>query len=204
MIEGPSPAQPKGPGGGWTPGRVRDGLRDSLDAVKRWARGADGRRDGGDPFLAQLQLAGRVFWGLLGALGLYLVVDVFILQPAPPRLALSPQAPAGAGSTSVDDAAARVRTYRENIISRNPFRLEAKQQEAQESQTAQNKLQELTATLVIVGINRGAVPEALVEDTETKRTHFVKVGDEINGIRIIGIDQEGVRVTYEGEETVLK
>jgi hypothetical protein len=183
---------------------VRDGLRDSIDAVKQWARGSGGRRDVGDPFLAQLQLAGRVFWALLGALGLYLVVDVLILQPPPPRLALGPQTPSGVGNPAADDAAARVKTYRENIISRNPFRLEAKRQEQQDSQTAQDKLQELTATLVVVGINRGAVPEALVEDTESKRTHFLKVGDEIKGLTISAIDQEGVKVTYEGEEALLK
>ena len=56
----------------------------------------------------------------------------------------------------------------------------------------------------MVGINRGKVPEALVEDTEAKRTYFVKVGDEINGLKISAIDVNGVKVTYEGEEAVLQ
>ena len=206
MIEGPPSASPKGPPGGLSPERLRDGLRDSVEALKRWVRGPQSHREGGDPFLAQLQLAGRVFWAVLAALGLYLIVDVVILQPAPPRLALAPQPPSGASSgTPVEDAAGRSQAYRQALISRNPFRLETgRAAEAPSSQTAQARLLELTSSLTVVGINRGAIPEALIEDTQTKRTHFVKVGDQINGITISGIAQEGVKVTYEGEETVLK
>lgn len=207
MIEGPPSASPKGSPGGFSPERLRESVRDSIDALKRRVRGSHSRREGGDRFLAQLQLAGRIFWAVLGALGLYLIVDVVILKPPSPRLALAPQPLTGGASTvtPVEDAAGRMQAYRQALISRNPFRLETgRVAEAPSSQTAKNRLLELTSSLVVVGINRGIVPEALVEDTQNKRTHFVKVGDQINGITISGIDQEGVKVTYEGEDAVLK
>ncbi len=206
MIEGPPSASPKGSPGSFSPERLRDGLRDSVETLKRWMRGSQSHRESGDAFLAQLQLAGRIFWAVLGALGLYLIVDVVILQPAPPHLALVPQPSSGtAHSTSVEDAAGRSQAYRQTLISRNPFRLEVERAaKTPSSQTAKSRLLELVGSLVVVGINRGAVPEALIEDTQNKRTHFVKVGDQINGITISGIDQERVTVTYEGEEAVLK
>ena len=105
----------------------------------------------------------------------------------------------------VEDASGRAQAYRQTLASRNPFRLEVERaNEAPSSQTAKSRLADLTSSLTVVGINRGEVPEALIEDTQDKRTHFVKVGDQLNGITIRAIGQEGVTVTYEGEETVLK
>ena len=206
MIEGPSAPSPKGSAGGSPAGRMLDPMRDAWDALRRWIQGRAGGpgRDRGDAFLSQLQLAARVFWALLAALGLYLIVDVVILQPAAPRLSAPPRTSSGE-PRPVHDTGAKLQEYRETLAARNPFRLETVRVEnAPTSQTAQAKLQELIATLTVVGINRGAVPEALIEDTDSKRTHFVKVGDLINGVTISAIDQEGVKVSYEGEETVLK
>ena len=206
MIEGPS-ASPKGPMGAFSPERLLEPLRDSLDAVRRWVTGPPGgHRDGGDPFLTQLRLAGRIGWAILAGLGLYLIVDVVILQPAPPRLTSTRPAASGESKVvPVEETGSRLQAYRQTLVARNPFRLEtARVDEAPSSQTAKSKLAELTSSLTVVGINRGAVPEALIEDTQAKRTHFVKVGDQVNGITISAIEQEGVKVTYEGEEAILK
>jgi hypothetical protein len=204
MIEGPSAPSPKGSGGGGSPaGRMLDPLRDAWDAIRRMLQGRGAPRDRGDAFLSQLQLAARVFWGLLAALGLYLIVDVVILQPAAPRLSSPGHAPGEA--RPVEDGGSKLQEYRQGLAARNPFRLEAvRVEDAPASETAQAKLQDLTANLSVVGINRGAVPEALIEDSVTKRTHFVKVGDVLNGVAITAIDNEGVKVSYEGEEAVLK
>ena len=69
---------------------------------------------------------------------------------------------------------------------------------------AKSKLEELVGGLTVVGINRGRVPEALIEDAKATRTYFVKIGDDLNGLKVKAIDQNGVTVTYEGEETTLK
>ena len=206
MIEGPSAPSPKGSAGGSPAGRMLEPMREAWDSLRRWMQGRAGApaHDRGDAFLSQLQLAARIFWGVLAALGLYLIIDVIILQPAAPRLSAPPHA-AGGESRSVEESGSKLQEYRQALAAHNPFRLEAvRVEDAPPSETAQAKLQELTAKLSVVGINRGAVPEALIEDSDSKRTHFVKVGDVINGVTISGIDNEGVKVSYEGEETVLK
>ena len=206
MIEGPS-ASPKGPMGGFSPERLLEPLREPLDRFKRWIKGGSaGHRDGGDPFLAQLRLAGRIGWAILAGLGLYLIVDVVILQPRPPRLTSTRPASSGESKVvPVEDTAGRLQAYRQTLAARNPFRLEtARVDETPSSQTAKAKLAELTRSLTVVGINRGVIPEALIEDAQAKRTHFVKVGEQVNGVTISAIGQEGVKVTYEGEEAVLK
>ena len=48
------------------------------------------------------------------------------------------------------------------------------------------------------------MPEALIEKSDEKRTYFVKVGDQINGVTVKTIDQRGVTVAYEGEEITLQ
>ena len=206
MIEGPSAPSPKGSAGGSPAGRMLDPMREAWDSLRRWIQGRAGTpaRDRGDTFLSQLQLAARVFWGVLAALGLYLIVDVIILQPAPPRLSAPPHA-AGGESRAVEETGGKLQEYRQALAAHNPFRLEAVRiADAPPSETAQAKLQELIAKLSVVGINRGAIPEALIEDADSKRTHFVKVGDVLNGVTISAIDNDGVKVSYEGEETVLK
>jgi hypothetical protein len=161
-------------------------------------------------FLWQLQLVGRVFWIIVAGLGLYLVVDLWVLQPAPPALipqAVSTQTPASGQATvdAVEDPTTQAAQYRQTLASRNPFRLTTSRlTEALGSQTAKDRLLELTSTLVVVGINRGRIPEALVEDTQAKRTYFVKVGDQINGVMVQSIDHNGVSVSYEGAETLLQ
>ena len=69
---------------------------------------------------------------------------------------------------------------------------------------AKSALETITATLKVVGINRGRVPEALIEDTAAKRTYFVKVGDQVNSLTVKGIDKRGVTVMYQDEETLLQ
>lgn len=213
MIEGPSrPKRREAPKGS----SIQRGLnRFRNDWSDLWNRLTltRGRRDRTDNFLWQLQLAGRVFWVMIGSLAVYIVVDLWVLQPQPPALVTSstviPQlVDGGTSSGSLEDnLKASAEAYRKTLSSRNPFRL-AKERFSETAvpvgPTAKTKLLELTSNLVVVGINRGRIPEALIEDTEAKRTHFVKVGDEINGVIISEISNSGVVVTYEGEETILQ
>ena len=211
MIEGPrAPASPKGPAGRSSVDRVLESFFRGGDFLRRWSRQAQASKGHADVFLWQLQLASRVFWALLGALALALVVYVWVIRPAPPMLP-----PLPAGSTSSETAPTLAPTaaeqlkqsaeYRSTLAARNPFRLATtRATEGTSAQTVKSKLLDLTSKLSVVGINRGKVPEALIEDTEAKRTYFVKVGDEINGMTVSAIDSSGVKVKYEGEEAVLQ
>jgi len=213
MIEGPAgPKRSEDPKGSAL-GKRFDRFKHQWDDFRHRLITPRRRRDHADTFLWQLQMAGRLFWVLLGALGVYIVVDLWLLQPQPPVLFLpgtQTQQPVD-GSVSrlgiEEDLKESAEAYRRTLASRNPFRL-AKERIVETGEpagpTAKNKLLELTSTLVVVGINRGRVPEALIEDTEAKRTHFVKVGDQINGVTIKDINDTGVVVSYEGEETFLQ
>ena len=214
MIEG-SAARPtppsKRPGGAALWARVLDGLRRGFETVRNWlTRPAVGKAPD-DPFLWQLQLAGRIVWIVLAGMGLYVLADMWLLQPQPPRLAVplngseaGPETAPGAHA-AVDPLEGRAAEYRDTLASHNPFRLAADRIiDTATGQTAKTKLLELTGPLVIVGINRGRVPEALIEHSEEKRTYFVKVGDQVNGVTVKSIDQRGVTVSYEGEEITLQ
>ena len=179
--------------------------------LRRWSGRTLSQRDQGDAFLWQLQLTGRVFWVILAGLGLYLVVDLWVLQPTLPPTLLSqvtpPPGPATSGTLppTLEEQLRQSAEYRSTLAARNPFRLATgRMSETTAGQSVKNKLVELTNTLTIVGINRGKIPEALIEDTEAKHTYFVKVGDQINGMTVSAIDENGVKITYEGEELVLK
>ena len=211
MIEGPGGPAPKGSPtvrGGL--GRVLDPFHEGADRVRRWFKGPRVQKDQPDAFLWQLQLAGRAFWVILGGLIVYLVVDLWVLQPKPPTL-IAQTVPATASAPGAiqphegEDLAREAAEYRNTLAARNPFRLSVQRLvEGGGGQTAKAKLQDLIASLAVVGINRGTIPEALVEDSQAKKTYFLKVGDQVNGLTVKAIDQNGVAVTYEGEETTLQ
>ena len=211
MIEGAAtPTPPKRPAprfsiGPWLPQAQR-----FLDQVRQRLSGPMNRKAPSDVFLWQLQFAGRIFWIVLAGLGIYLIVDAWVLQPAMPTLGIPPSpstAPSGTPETSaspMDPLEERAKEYRDTLASRNPFRLATTHViNRATGETVKTKLFDLTSSWIIVGINRGKVPEALVEDGEEKRTYFVKVGDQIKGVTVKAIDQAGVTVMYEGEETTL-
>ena len=212
MIEGPAaPTPPKRPASPFSVGRWLEPARQLIDRLRQGLSGPMNRKASSDLFLGQLQLAGRIFWVILAGLGIYLVVDTWFLQPPPPTLGLPLNAatrPSGAPvaqTPAVDPLEEHAAEYRDTLASRNPFRLASTRIiNTVTGQTAKGRLSELTGSLIIVGINRGQVPEALIEDSEEKRTYFVKVGDQIKGMTVKAIDQTGVTVTYEGEETTLQ
>ena len=209
MIEGPSgPPPTRGPVSGSPLARIVEQLRQRLDTLWRWGRPLK-QWDGSDPLLRKLRLAQRVFWAVLAGLGLYLVVDLVFVQRRPPTLAFPPGSgntdqSSGAPGTATEDRLKPLEAYRNAILSRNPFGLKSKNGEGPEVRGAEAKLLEMIKTLVVVGINRGRVPEALIEDTAAQRTYFVKVGDQLNGVTVKAINQQGVILSYEDAETRLE
>lgn len=213
MIEGPSGPKRREAPKGSVINRGLNRFRNDWNDLWHRLTSTRGRRDRVDNFLWQLQLAGRIFWGLLGVLAVYTIIDLWVIQPEPPTLVMTatvtsqfPDGAASSGSLEENLKASAV-AYRQTLASRNPFRLTREGVAVESSPsgpTARNKLLELTSNLVVVGINRGRVLEALIEDTDAKRTHFVKIGDKINGVTISDINDSGVVVSYEGEETTLQ
>jgi hypothetical protein len=164
-----------------------------------------------DPVLRNLRLFSRILWLCLAGLGAYVAISLLVedrqavRSPTP-----KPKAGAGASASGADAAlnelALPLSEYVASVMQRNPFTgsSEILEQAPQPvTQSAREKLQALAEKLVIVGIDRGPSPEALIEDTNQQRTHFVKVGDQINGLEIKEISDRGVLLGYEGEELLI-
>ena len=209
MIEGPgSPPAGRGPMRGFA--RASDHVRQRVRLFWQWA--VSSQRQESDVLLWRLRLGERVLWLLLLVLGLYLLVD--LLAPARrPRLPVSPGSSkelsetAAGGAETVDPRLQPVTAYQEAMVKRNPFALTLRNAGGaggSGGEDAKNPLAGAISKLKVVGVNRGRVPEALVEDTEARRTYFLKVGDQINGLTVKSIDQRGVLVTHENEEAYLQ
>ena len=208
MIEGPKgPVSSSGPLRHFAPERLRERLRGRLELLRRWALPMEQSGAGSDGILWRLHLAERVCWIVLASLGLYLVADLLFMNRRPPTIVLQTRPSAGTASDGVvvgalaEDRLKPLADYRQALLTRNPFGLSTPA--IVKSQGAKSRLGELMATLTVVGINRGRVPEALIEDTTAKRTSVVKVGDQINGVTVKFIDQRGVVVMYQNEEALL-
>ena len=209
MIEGPGGAPShRGPTRRFPFERLMERLRASFGALRQLVTVSGSMQERSDPLLWRLQMAGRILWLVLAGLGLYLVIDVILVPVKPPSFAVRPAAgnpeSSSKGVASTDDHLRSLADYRQTLAIRNPFGLSAHRDVPTGAGGGKSRLGELVSTLAIVGINRGRVPEALIEDTAAQRTYFVKVGDQVNGVTVKAIDQNGVRVAYEGEETVLK
>ena len=211
MIEGPGGPKPsRGPLRGFSPKRFVEQLRERGETLWRLALPAQqGERS--DVLLWRLHLAERICWVILAGLGIYLIVDLALIKRQPPTILVRTM-PEGASPTQrgasglAEDQLKPLAEYREAIMSRNPFggHLAKGAGGSTGDQGAKGKLIELTKSLTVVGINRGRIPEALIEESTAQRTYFVKVGDQINGLTVKSIDQSGVTVGYEGEETLLQ
>ena len=210
MIEGPggppSSSRPRNP----SVERVAAGLRGWAEGLWRRLLPFRPHRETSDVLLWRLRIAERLAWIVLAGLPVYLVVDLWVVQPRLPTLKplQAPAATGGADRTSAamaEDHLKPLAEYREALVTRNPFGLAIQKiSEAVGGAQEKSRLAQLAGSLTVVGINRGRIPEALIEDTAAKRTVVVKVGDQVNKLTVKSISQDGVVVTYEGEETTIK
>jgi hypothetical protein len=206
MIEapagGPAPSTPRPPG--WPLPDFHDQWTEWSWRLRRFFMPA---RLHGDTVLWNLQIASRALWAALALLGAYALVSL-IIAPAPPRQ--RPALPAlvlpGEPATAAIPAQRPLSQYFASIQERNPFTgLAASVAVAvRETKTAKQRLQEAAKDLVVVGINRGASPEALIEDAGQRRTVIVKPGDVLGEVKVRDINAQGVLLVYEGEELLIK
>lgn len=215
MIEGPAgvPGQPRPVPVEEVPRKGSPWLQDLLDRAqdgfRQWGFLFRRRREQSDPLLRNLWLAGRVLWVVLAGLGAYVAADLLIFQPGDrmARISSGPSAPVAAEPAPVT-AAAPLRSlgdYLAGVLQRDPFTGLAPLSAARTpAPTARHRLEEIAKGLVVVGIDRGPNPVALVEDTQAERTSVFKAGDSIHGATVKEITQEGVLLSYEGQEYLLR
>lgn len=196
MIEGPSAARGGPRPRGWQGLAAR--VQEAPERISRWFTPA---RQPADPFLARLRLADRLMWLVLGALAVFLFAELLMRPPQLPSL-LSPEPLVHGGPTAAPAAVPGkpLEQLQAAVAGANPFHLSTTRSTGDLKSTSNyERLMQLVKPLIVVGVNRGATPEALIEDAEAKRTYVVKVGDMISGLTITAIGAEGVEVEYEGE-----
>ena len=62
----------------------------------------------------------------------------------------------------------------------------------------------MVSKLKLSGIYLGDTPEALIEDTEEKRTYTVNVGSQVKGLTVKEVHTESVVLSDGQSETVLR
>jgi hypothetical protein len=210
MIEG---GQPAAPPPSPPPAKGRFDLSQLIARAHDAVSGLQGQwrrqfrhQDRGDAVLRNLRLASRVAWAGLAALGVYFLVAVVFTRPKQTPMILTTSLPqeGAVPALTPDDLNRPLSEYLASVLQRNPFTGGAGATSAAPVRTARDKLKELAGALVVVGIDRGVKPEALVEDTAAGRTHFIKVGDVINGMTVREISERGVILSYDGEELLLQ
>ncbi|MBI3011938.1 MAG: hypothetical protein HYY58_05575, partial [Candidatus Omnitrophica bacterium] len=144
----------------------------------------------------------------LAGLGTYVVLDLLVIQPKPRPgriLAIGNATTASEVSPAKSaDSLQPLADYLASVTQYNPFTGAAQGQAAPVIKTTKRRLEELASGLMVVGIDRGPNPVALIEHGAQQRTYTVKVGDEINGMIVKEISSEGVVVSYEGEQLLLQ
>lgn len=164
-----------------------------------------------DRVLLMLQRVGLVLWIVLAGAGVYLAYGLVSFQTVTLKRAASyssdgiPYAPAvELPPFSMEEKLKPVDQYLNTIRQRDPFTGTSSVQEevveGPREPTPQETLQSMAQGLTVVGINRGAVPDAIIEDTAAKRTFFVKAGDKIKELTVKEIRHDTVVLTYQGEE----
>lgn len=96
--------------------------------------------------------------------------------------------------------------YLEKVRERNIFKMGAKNipLAARVPEGQESKIKKLTGGLKLVGISWSDDPDAMVEDTETARTFFIKRGQMIGEVKVRAIFKDRVILSYFGEEVELK
>jgi hypothetical protein len=167
-----------------------------------------------DGYLVRLNWANRVVWLLLVALATYAVVDVVIgrkqlaakLAAVESSLAQT-QVVAEVAPAEVPSRLQPLGVYIERLRQRNPLtgaRMESEEKQVLVEEEERIDVHAMAEGLVVVGLDRGDEPEALVEDTKQQRTYFLKAGDKIREFTIKEINTRGLVLTYEGEDLLLE
>ena len=144
---------------------------------------------------------------LIGYLGYTLYTSIYNLQELPN---LATGVKEGLKATNFPEVSAlkALSYYTEKVIERNIFRMglsDATTEVMEEDIIpASETIAEMVQNLKLVGISWSKSPDAMIEDTESVRTFFVKRGQMIGKLKVQAIFKDKVILSYEGAEVELK
>jgi hypothetical protein len=116
----------------------------------------------------------------------------------------SPQAGKASAVSAIPSNLKDPTYYLDKVSQRNIFKIGAKKVAEAESKGDISRLMELTQSLKLVGISWSNDPDAMIEDTKSTRTFFVKRGQMVGEVKIKDIAKDKVVLTYDGEEMELR
>jgi hypothetical protein len=144
---------------------------------------------------------------LIGYLAYTLSTSIYNMQELPN---LATGAKEGFKATSFPEVSAlkAISYYTEKVIERNIFKmgLTGVSTEVMEEDVipVSETIMDLIQSLRLVGISWSDSPDAMIEDTESVRTFFVKRGQMIGKLKVQAIFKDKVVLSYEGAEVELK
>ena len=94
--------------------------------------------------------------------------------------------------------------YLEKVRSRDIFKMGKPEVPAPVIQTVSSRILEETQNLKLVGISWSDDPDAMIEDTRSMKTFFIKRGQLIGEVKVQAIFKDKVVLSYGGEETELR
>lgn len=161
-----------------------------------------------DPLLRALRVLSFVLWSGLIGFGIYFAYNFVVSRQVSYQDRLTQPKRVGIAQTS-DGLVPALKEAKPDsyyvgaLQNPNPFTGTGEEQvqivDEPRGPSPKDRLEAMSRALVVVGINRGAIPDAILEDSEQKRTHFVKVGDSVNELKVIEIKHNSVVLGYENE-----
>ncbi|MBI4313651.1 MAG: hypothetical protein HY594_02425 [Candidatus Omnitrophica bacterium] len=210
MIEG---GPEKSPLGRPKSNKPADWMKDRLGAVSTLLgrrRTHAGGKGSSDALLNRLYTGNRLLTLAILLLGLYLISDLVGARKANRSSsrgvsASGAAASGGTGATKPDDYLRPMSVYIQSASRRNPFTEPGAPPAETVAKPKPDEQRAKTAAqgLAVVGIDRSGTPRALIEDSAQHRTYFVRVGEEINGMKVKSISSSGVVLNLEGEDVEL-
>ena len=182
-----------------------------LDYFSR-RRGQTPRTGGG--IKIKIGQVNRLLMALVAAAFIYLIVDVAFFQPKPSDFLADvgtsePVYPSGPVPRAVGSELA---AYQEPLTRRNPFLAAGTNTPPADAPASlpvsavgapTGQLASVIQGLKLVGISLGQEPLAMIEETESGRTYFLKKGQEFKGVKVQNVTKEKVVLTHEGQEAEL-
>lgn len=141
----------------------------------------------------------------------YLVMDLAFFKPGRPDIFsnVSVTEPVFSAGQGMGIQGKESSFYLDGVKRRNPF-LPAgtatptgTEEESLPGTGGSNIITEMLQGYKLVGISWGDEPLAMLEESATGRTYFLKKDQEFKGIKVQQIDKERVRLTFEGQEAEL-
>lgn len=174
-------------------------------AIRRWRLALPFKED---RLLSSLEVVSSFLWIVLAGMGIYLAMNLTAPQAAVSGVSIS-MMPRGltteeTAPVKVADKLLAESEYVGIVEARNPFTAKSEVETVVEAKsiepTSAEIMKEMANGLVVVAINRGAVKDAIIEDSIMKRSFFVKNGDKVKDLTVKEIKNDTVVLSYEGEE----